>query len=136
MEPEWLRVILLWGACIGLAGLTWCAPLGRLLVRAGTFLVVHAPRRHREVSGSRPIELIAVDARRLGRRFHHPPYGVSFARFEGTRWAYDKVLAESCRALGIDHLLEVLEPGPALDAERNRVEFYLGEAGFRIDQTA
>jgi hypothetical protein len=73
------------------------------------------PRRTVLTPQSRPIEAIARDARRLARRFHHPRRGLTFVKYESTRWAYDKVLAEGCRALGIEHLLEVLSPGPELD---------------------
>jgi hypothetical protein len=57
------------------------------------------------------------------------PAGLSFARFEGVRLAYDQVLAEACRALGIEHLLGVLGPGVDLDLERERVEAALDRAG-------
>lgn len=136
MEPEWLEVVLLFVVWLVVAGLICCAPVGRALIRVGEFLVAHAPRRERPRPANRPIEEVAADARRLGWRFHHPPRGVSFARFEGTRWAYDKVLAEACRALDITHLLAVLEPGPELDAERRRVERVLGAAGLEVDQAA
>ena len=46
------------------------------------------------------------------------------------------MLAEGCRALEIEHLLDVLPPGPELDAERARVEVRLWLAGFRIDEVA
>jgi hypothetical protein len=84
----------------------------------------------------RPLELIASDARRLGARLEHPPPGISFAKLEGARWAYEHVLVEACAALGIDHLLQVLPPGEDLDVERNRVEGLLWLAGLRIDETA
>ena len=94
------------------------------------------PRRAVPTTGSRPIELIAHDARRLGHRFHHPHRGLTFVKYESTRWAYDKVLAEGCRALGIVHLLDVLPPGPELDAERGRVEWLLYQAGLDLDDAA
>ena len=81
----------------------------------------------------RPIELVARDACRLGRQFAYLPAGVSFARFEGCRRAYDRVLTEACEALDVDHLLGVLPPGPDLDRERSRVELALEWAGLRLD---
>jgi hypothetical protein len=84
----------------------------------------------------RPIEVIAEEARLLAGRVHHPPRGTSFAKYEGWRSAYDRALAEGCRALGVEHLLEVLEPGPERDAERARVESLLWLAGLRIDEAA
>jgi hypothetical protein len=95
------------------------------------------PRRALPTTRSRPIELIAHDVRRLGHRFHHPPrHGLTFVKYESTRWAYDKVLAEGCHALGIVHLLDVLPPGPELDAERRRVEWLLYQAGLDLDDAA
>jgi hypothetical protein len=84
----------------------------------------------------RPIELIAHDAQRLGPRFRHARPGVSFARFEAGRQAYDGVLVEACRALGVEHLLLAIPPGPDLDAERLRVEALLERAGLRLDDVA
>jgi hypothetical protein len=43
------------------------------------------------------------------------------------------VLAEACLALGVDHLLGVLAPGPELDAERQRVELRLSGYGLLRD---
>lgn len=85
---------------------------------------------------SRPIEMIAADARRLGPRFHYAPRGTSFAKLEGARLAYDHVLTEACTALGLEHLIAVLPPGDELDVERARVEGLLWLAGLRIDETS
>jgi hypothetical protein len=84
----------------------------------------------------RPIQEIARDATRLGHSFRYVPRGLSFARFEGCRRAYDLVLSEACRALEIDHLLGVLPPGPELDSERERVEAKLWLAGLHLDDAA
>lgn len=84
----------------------------------------------------RPIENIARDVIRLGHSFRYVPPGLSFARFEGCRRAYDLVLSEACQALDVDHLLGVLSPGPELDAERDRVESKLWLAGLRLDDAA
>jgi hypothetical protein len=80
----------------------------------------------------RPIQKIAADAHRLGLRFRCMPPHASFAHLEGNRIAYDRVLAEACVALGVEHLLEVLPPGPELDAERRRVETALAAAGLGL----
>jgi hypothetical protein len=136
MGPGWLEALLATTVCVGLAALlaspqAWLAA-GRLLSLGARLLARLNPRR----SPNRPIETIAREARRLGRSYRYPPRGRSFARFEGTRWAYDKVLAEGCRALGVVHLLDVLPPGAELDAERERVEYLLGQAGLRLDDAA
>jgi hypothetical protein len=134
MEPEWLKVLLFWGACAVIAAGIKCTPLWRAVRKR---LRAHDRFGRRvEVPDSRPIEAIAQDVRRLGRRFREPPRGVSFVKFEGTRRAYDEVLAEGCRVLGIEHLLGVLPPGAELDAERRRVELRMYLAGFRLDDAA
>jgi hypothetical protein len=110
-------------------GLLW-RRLGRGVGRLRTL------RATPESPPGRPIELIARDAQRLGLGFRHVQDGVSFARFEGRRRAYDEVLAEACAALGVEHLLGVLPPGVELDGERQRVERVLERAGLRLDDAA
>jgi hypothetical protein len=115
--------------------------LRRCAVRAGR-LLARATRRSRRqappapVPLGRPIELIAREARRLGRRYRATRTGVSFAKAEGVRMAYDGVLAEGCEALGLPHLLRVLPCGPELDAERARVERLLHIWGLDVDDAA
>ncbi|MEZ5091305.1 hypothetical protein [Nocardioides sp.] len=87
--------------------------------------------RRRPAHG-RPVERIAADARRLSVWYRTCPRGQSFAKYEAHRRAYDDVLAEACTALGIDHLLGVLEPGPELDLERARVEARLEQSGLPL----
>jgi hypothetical protein len=136
MEPEWLKVVLLWVVLAAIAAIIRCTPLWRAVWR----LFLRARERFErtvELPGTRPIEAIAQDARRLGLRFRAPPQGVSFVKFEGTRRAYDQVLAEGCLVLGIPQLLGVLPPGEELDAERRRVELRLYTAGLlRLDDAA
>ena len=115
---------------VSVMGPRWVAHRWSLLVAAVRRLT-RLPRRVRP--SGRPIEQIAQDLRRLGMRFRYVPDGVSFARFEGRRLAYDEVLVEACAALGIAHLLEVLPPGVELDQERERVEAALDAAGLRLD---
>lgn len=80
----------------------------------------------------RPIQVLARDARRLGGKFRDQPRGISFVRYEAHRRAYDDVLVEASHALGIVQLIEVLAPGPELDAERARVEWALECAGLEL----
>ena len=81
----------------------------------------------------RPIEEIARDARRLRIAFRSTPRGTSFVKYEAHRRAYDGVLLEGCRALGVTTLLGVLGPGPELDAERDRIEGRLELFGLDLD---
>jgi hypothetical protein len=128
-------VVVLLFLAVGILG-----PAGLARVRRGVGRLAERWRPHRhsspDVPSGRPIELIAVDAHRLGRQFHCLPRGVSFARFEARRRAYDTVLTEACRSLEIEHLLGVLPAGPDLDVERERVETALGLAGLRLGDAA
>ena len=92
--------------------------LTRALGRVVRYVESLRPEQPRPVG--RPIELIASDARRLSSSFRRVPDDVSFARFEGRRRAYDDVLVEACRAVGVEHRLQVLPPGPDLDRGRCR----------------
>ena len=84
----------------------------------------------------RPIEVLGAEVRRLGGRFHSMPEHASFAKQEAVRSAYDHVLAECCVCLGREHLLDVLRPGPELDAERRRVELLLYGLGMPLADAA
>lgn len=116
-----------------LAGAWLLAPF--LPWRRAARLVVRAWARlgeRRRLAHGRPLEQIARDARRLSVWYRTCPRGQSFAKYEAHRRAYDDVLAEACAALGIDHLLGVLEPGTELDGERSRVEGRLEAAGLEL----
>lgn len=128
---EWLVAIVLINATAGVV-------LYQREIRSLLRRFARRRLRHRAplTPAGRPIERIAADARRLGPRFRHPPAGLSFARFEGTRRAYDDVLAEGCLALGLEHLFMVLPPGPERDAERIRVERVLDAYGFQLIDAA
>jgi hypothetical protein len=94
-------------------------------------------RRHQEPEPEgRPIEAIAADLRRLCTRYHGLDPRTSFVKVEAVRGAYDRVLGECCAALGRDHLLGVLQVGPELDMERERVEYVLADSGVRLPHVA
>ena len=90
--------------------------LRRAVARVVRYVESLRPEQPRPLG--RPIELIASDARRLSSSFRRVPEDASFARFEGRRRAYDDVLVEACRAVGVEHRLKALPPGPELDRER------------------
>jgi hypothetical protein len=118
--------LLLTGAWLLAPFLPW-RRTARLVVRAWERLA-----ERRRLAHGRPLEQIAVDARRLSAWYRSCPRGQSFAKYEAHRRAYDDVLAEACAALGIEHLLGVLEPSPELDLERSRVEGRLESAGLEL----
>ena len=75
----------------------------------------------------RPIEVVGADLRRLHAAFHRGD--MRFAKYEGCRQAYDRVLGEAADMAGFPHLMDLLPPGHELDAERERVERLLGQHG-------
>jgi hypothetical protein len=75
----------------------------------------------------RPVEQVGADLRRLRASFHRE--GMRFAKYEGCRLAYDRVLGEAADMAGCPHLLAVLPPGEELDRERERVESLLVDHG-------
>jgi hypothetical protein len=90
---------------------------------------VRLARRHGAdvVPLRRPVEQVGADLRRLRASFRRG--GMRFAKYEGCRLAYDRVLGEAADMTGCPHLLAVLPPGEELDRERERVESLLVEHG-------
>jgi hypothetical protein len=99
--------------------------------RAGARLARRVRRRrghHADVLPMhRPIEQVGADLRRLHAAFHRG--GMRFAKYEGCRQAYDRVLGEAADMAGVAHLLQLLPPGSELDHERERVELLLRHHG-------
>lgn len=130
-----LSAVLLLGVLVaGILGRERLARIRRALVRTTDRLRGALPSTPQATG--RPIEDIARDAHRIGARFHGLPARHSFAQLEGRRMAYDRVLVEASTALGVEHLLEVLPPGPELDSERRRVESVLDAAGLGLGNAA
>ncbi len=99
----------------------WQRRLGTLVAR------LLGPRPAPVVPLHRPIELVGADVRRLRAAFGQ--HGMRFAKYEGTRRAYDGVLAEAADSLELAHFLDVVPPGVDRDLERVRVERLLEDAG-------
>ena len=131
---SWLQdfgpLLLAWaGVQVVLAGAIgfWCGwwPWQR---RLGAFVVrLVSPRPAPLVPLHRPVEQVAVDVRRLRVAFGHE--GMRFAKYEGTRRAYDDALAEAADILELPHSLTDLPPGVDRDLERLRVEGLLEDGG-------
>jgi len=79
-----------------------------------------------------PIEKIARDARRLRAELCTLGSGTPMARRIGISRAYDDVLADACRVLGVPDTLSGLTPGIDRESERLRVEQELEEVGLRL----
>jgi hypothetical protein len=137
MAAEWLKLIALSLVVAMGARFTF----GVLIPSLATFEWRAAgrwPLRRREQLElpRRSIEQVASDLRRLGPKLYQPPPGTSRVKIEAARYAYDRVLGEAATAVGVDHLLGVLEPGDDLDAERHRVEERVWLAGVPIGRGA
>jgi hypothetical protein len=130
----WLQVIglaLLTGATTRVAIAVCFGDIGEWRsVRLGAGVVRRVGRRRSGadvVALRRPIERVGADLNRLHVAFHRG--GMRFAKYEGCRQAYDRVLAEAADMAGVAHLLGVLTPGSELDHERERVELLLRRHG-------
>lgn len=132
MRP-WLQVVglvLLTGATTRVAIACCFGDIGEWrTIRLGAALVRRLRRRSRAevLPLRRPIEQVGADLNRLHVTFHRG--GMRFAKYEGCRQAYDRVLAEAADMAGVAHLLGVLTPGSELDHERDRVEWLLRHHG-------
>jgi len=125
---------------LGITAIT-AAAIGAVLYRQrlgsvalGTGRRLHVVPPPPPVPAGRPIERIAADARRLRPQVLYTAPGTPVAKREGIRKAYEDVLVEGCRALGVEDLMSPLPPGPEREAERLRVEYLLDQAGLNLRQ--
>jgi hypothetical protein len=79
-----------------------------------------------------PIEALAADLRRLRTAVQTLAPGTSQVRRAATVAAYDDVLAQTCRALGLADTISDARPGRDRDVERLRTEAMLEAAGLRF----
>ena len=105
------------------------AELGRLLRRVRTRLSPPPP-----APATPAIEDLAASLRRVRRELVAPAPGTPMARRRGTVAAYDDLLAQAARALGVPDLLTGLREGTDREAERLRLEHLLRDAGLVLDQ--
>ncbi len=104
--------------------------------RPGRLRRLGRPGRLRPQPARPPLEVLAAEARRRGRRWRTLPPGTSFCKVEAVRHAYERVLGDCADALEVPHLLGVLGPGDQRDRERDRVEGALFLRGFEVDAIA
>ena len=90
-------------------------------------------RRAPAPASSPAIEETARNLRRLRREVMAPAAGTTMARRRGAAAAYDDLLLDAARALGVPDTLSELPEGTDHEAERLRMEHLLREAGLRLD---
>ncbi len=132
MAADWLTIIAI-SLVVAVAGRF---TFGVLLPSLATTEWPWPRARPQAAPPRRSIEQLVCQLRKLGPKFHEPPPGTSRVKVEAARYAYDRVLGEVATAVGVEHLLSVLEPGDELDTERTRVENRLWLAGVRFEEAA
>lgn len=83
--------------------------------------------------GGPAIEELARSLRRLRGEVRAPRPGTTMARRRGAAAAYDDLLVQAARALGVPDTLSSVPEGTDHEAERLRVEHALRQAGLAID---
>ncbi|WP_457206828.1 hypothetical protein [Nocardioides sp. P5_C9_2] len=96
----------------------------------GRFVQRHRPRA--PIPAGRPLERVVADLHRIRAEVLAPVPGASKVRRDATLAAYDDVLAEACRALGLSDDLTAVPAGPEREAERLHTEWRLEQAGVPI----
>ena len=79
------------------------------------------------------IEDVARSLRRLRGQVLSPAPGTTMAKRRGTTAAYEDLLVQAARALGVEDTLSELPDGTEREAERLRLEHLLREAGLALD---
>ena len=125
---------LLGGLLIAAATTTLVAVAARLLHQqeVGRLLRRMVRRTPEPMPTRLPIERIAHNARRVRHELAAVPSGTPMARRRGLTSAYDDLLVDACRALGVPDTFSRLEPGLQRDCERLRVEQQLQDVGLRL----
>ncbi|KRF02777.1 hypothetical protein ASG88_05300 [Nocardioides sp. Soil777] len=120
-----LLVVVAFTAVVGLVvGAAWDAgSLGRYARR---------PRRRPPQPTGRPLERVVADLHRIRAEVLAPVPGASKVRRDATLAAYDDVLADACRALGVPDHLTAVPPGTEREAERLHTEWLLEQAGVPV----
>lgn len=109
------------GVVVG--GALYAGALGRL---------VHRHRRRPLRPEGRPLELVVADLHRIRAEVLAPAPGASKVRRDATLAAYDDVLVEACRTLGLPDRLSAVPPGTEREAERWHTEWCLQQAGVPV----
>ena len=123
---------------LALSTLMLGATLALLLCQDEIGAAVRWVRRHvfpvpPEPPAGPAIEHTARVLRRARREVLAPAPGAPMARRTAAARAYDDLLLDAARALGIPDTLSDLPPGTDREAERLRIEHLLAEAGLRLE---
>ncbi|HEY3465640.1 MAG TPA: hypothetical protein VGL47_10945 [Amycolatopsis sp.] len=121
-----VNLILFAVVCFAPTVLFWCALRVPKLVRW------IREKRAAPAPDGPPIERVAADLRRVHRLLADYPSGTPAARRFGTRQAYDELLTQACRQVGVPHRLAELPEGMDREIERLRVEQSLRERGLAV----
>jgi hypothetical protein len=121
------NLILFAVVCIAPTVLFWCALRAPRLLR----WLLEKRAKPAQPQGP-PIERVAADLRRVHRLLAGYPAGTPAARRLGTRQAYDELLIQACRQIGVSHRLTELPEGMDREIERLRVEESLRERGLAV----
>ncbi|MEU0537837.1 hypothetical protein [Amycolatopsis tolypomycina] len=120
------NLILFAVVCLAPTVLFWCA------LRVPKLLEWVREKRASPQPDGPPIERVAADLRRVHRLLAGYPSGTPAARRIGTRQAYDELLTQACRQVGVPHRLGELPEGMDREIERLRVEQSLRERGLAV----
>ncbi|WP_439378426.1 hypothetical protein [Amycolatopsis lexingtonensis] len=120
------NLILFAVVCVAPTVLFWCA------LRVPRLIHWIRSRRVTPAPSGPPIERVAADLRRVHRLLVDYPSGTPAARRFGTRQAYDELLTQACRQVGVAHRLAELPEGMDREIERLRVEQSLRERGLAV----
>lgn len=115
-------------ACTAMLGLV----VGGALYAAALGRFVQRHRHHAPRPDGRPLERVVADLHRIRAEVLAPVPGTSKVRRDATLAAYDDVLAEACRALGLPDHLTGVPAGAEREAERMHTEWRLEQAGVPV----
>lgn len=124
-------VLMLGLVTAGVVGIVWCvfngSRLWSWLIAGGRLVHVLPPAA--PIPFGMPIERIVSDLRRIRPQARTPFEGMPMARRRGIVAAYDDVLLDACRALGVPTQLHLISDDLERESERLRTEHELERAG-------
>ncbi len=122
---------------IGLLAVVGCTAMLGLVVGVALHAAalgrwVQRHRRQPPRPAGRPLERVVADLHRIRAEVLAPAPGTSKVRRDATLAAYDDVLADACRTLGLPDRLTAVPAGTEREAERMHTEWALEQAGVPV----